>query len=387
MNSLIQQHRSSSSRHRNFLNITTSQQQLRMQSPLTQIENSQINQKDLIHKLVQTLRLQPTQRNKENKNRQQKARSQLNSGQKQRVLEDRLYKLETANSPTLGSQNRRLFNQTLPLIAQPRYKNFKIMQFLGKGRYSNVHLAIDENTNYHVALKIMKKAQIQSMSQSIAQEIKIQYLLNHPNIVKLYTFFQNADEIVLVLEYCPNGQIHKILKGLPECSFPEKLASSYIRQILSALIYLHRNGIIHRDLKPENIFLCYNQIKIADFTYSVYSPEDQRQTQCGSLAYLSPEIIRGENYDKSTDMWSLGVLAYELCCGETPWEDLRQDEMQQMIQDGIINMPDSFSCELKDFISKLVTSDSKSRMTAKQAMTHPWVQQQEEQLTQYEFKL
>ncbi|CAK95191.1 unnamed protein product (macronuclear) [Paramecium tetraurelia] len=386
MNSLIQQHRSASSRHRSFLNITASQQ-LRMQSPLTYTENSQINQKDLIHKLVQTLRLQPTKKNKENKNRQQKARSQLNSGQKQRVLEDRLQKLDTANSPTLGSQNRRHFNLTLPHITQAKYKSFKMLQFLGKGRYSNVHLAIDENTNYHVALKIMKKAQIQSMSQSIAQEIKIQYLLNHPNIVKLYTFFQNTDEIVLVLEYCPNGQIHKILKGLPECCFPEKLASSYIRQILSALIYLHRNGIIHRDLKPENIFLCYNQIKIADFTYSVYSPEDQRQTQCGSLAYLSPEIIRGENYDKSTDMWSLGVLAYELCCGETPWEDLRQDEMQQMIQDGIIKMPDSFSCELKDFISKLVTSDSKSRMTAKQAMTHPWVQQQEEQLTQYEFNL
>ncbi|CAD8104134.1 unnamed protein product [Paramecium sonneborni] len=384
MNSLIQQHRSASIRQRHFLNMTQSQT-VRFQSPLNNLDNCTTIQKELIHKLVHTLKLGPNKKCKENK--QPKSRSQLNSGQKQRMLEDRLQKLEIPNSPTYSTKNRRTFNQTLPHISQDKYRSFKMLQFLGKGKYSNVHLAVDENTNYHVALKVMKKQQICSMSQSIAQEIKIQYLLNHPNIVKLYTFFQNVDEIVLVLEYCPQGQIHKILKSLPECSFSEELASSYIKQILSALVYLHRNGIIHRDLKPENIFLCYNQVKIADFTYSVYSPQDERQTQCGSLAYLSPEIIRGENYDKSTDMWSLGVLAYELCCGETPWEDLRQDEMQQMIQDGNIKLPHFFSDELKDFISKLVTADSKMRMTAKQAINHPWVQQSEIQLSKFEFNI
>ncbi|CAD8108794.1 unnamed protein product [Paramecium sonneborni] len=255
----------------------------------------------------------------------------------------------------------------------------KILEFLNFTIFSNVHLALDESTNYHVALKIIKQTQIQKCHnpQTKKQKYNIYLIIQAQSNYVLFfkiemQFNQNlADEIVLVLEYFPNGQIHKILKGIPEYSFPEKLASSYILQIICALIYSHRNGIILRDLKPENIFLCYNQIKIADFTYSVSSAKDQRQTQCGSLAYLSPEIVRGENYDKSTDMWSLGVLAYELCCGETPWEDLRQDEIQQMIQDGIIKMPDSFSCELKDFISKLVTYDSKSRMAAKKAISHP----------------
>ncbi|CAD8095254.1 unnamed protein product [Paramecium sonneborni] len=351
----------------------------KLSSPLhTQqdLVDQKINQKELIETLLKTIKRKPTQ----NEKPQKRIRSNANSGQK--LVEINKNVLHIRDYETEQQTFKKMLNKTILPKAQ-QLSNYTMLQFLGKGKYSEVKLACEINTGIHVALKIMKKEQICSIWKSIAQELKIQYLLNHPNIVKLYTFFHTSTEIVLVLEYCCHGQLHKLLRSLPETCFSEQVASFYVKQVASALNYLHRNGIIHRDIKPENIFLCYNQIKLADFTHSIYSPQQERSTQCGSLAYISPEIVKGENYDKSTDMWSLGVLAFELCTGETPWEDLSYQEMQDMIISGNIRFPNKFSEELRDFIRNLIHVDPKNRMNARQALSHPWLIDCKQEISQF----
>ncbi|CAD8189579.1 unnamed protein product [Paramecium pentaurelia] len=351
----------------------------KLNSPLhTQqdIIDPKINRKELIDTLLKTIKKKSNQNEKPKK----RIRSNANSGQKLVEINQNVLHIQDYNTEQFQ------FKKVISKIILPKTQqlsNYNMLQFIGKGKYSEVQLACEITTGIHVALKIMKKQQIQSIWKSIAQELKIQYLLNHPNIVKLYTFFQTTLDIILVLEYCCHGQLHKVLRSLPETSFTEQVAASYIKQIALALNYLHRNGIIHRDLKPENIFLCYDQVKLADFTHSIYSPQQERSTQCGSLAYISPEIIKGENYDKSTDMWSLGVLAYELCSGETPWEDLSYLEMQQIILSGNIRFPSKFTPELKDFIKNLIHIDPKNRMNTKQVLNHPWLQETKQEVSQF----
>lgn len=141
-------------------------------------------------------------------------------------------------------------------------------------------------------------------------------------MLQLYGFFHDASKVYLILEYAPEGELYKDMQRQPHGRYSEQVATNYIRQVTQALMYIHSKDVIHRDIKPENLLNCLGTIKLADYGWSVHAPTNCRQTMCGTLDYLPPEMVNGGDltYDKTIDVWSLGVLAYELSCGFPPFE-------------------------------------------------------------------
>lgn len=137
----------------------------------------------------------------------------------------------------------------------------------------------------------------------------------------MYGFFWDKKKIYLILEYALGGELYKDLQAQPNKRYSETRTANYILQLWDALSYLHVKEVIHRDIKPENLLNSQGTIKIADFGWSVYAPQEgRRETLCGTLDYLPPEMVKGDTHDKNVDIWSLGILWYELLWGFPPFE-------------------------------------------------------------------
>ncbi|WRT64293.1 uncharacterized protein IL334_001224 [Kwoniella shivajii] len=201
--------------------------------------------------------------------------------------------------------------------------NFDIGRPLGKGHFGKVYLArVKSKTDpFILVLKCLTKDQVISdgVQIQVRREIEVMQQLRHPNIIRLYGWFHDSTRIFLMMEFAGQGELFKHLakKG----RFSERRSSRYIRQVASGLAYLHSNQIIHRDIKPENLLLGMNgEIKIGDFGWSVHSPtENSQRTLAGTLSYVAPEMILGQPYGNAIDIWALGVLTYEMTCGEEPF--------------------------------------------------------------------
>ncbi|CAI2373301.1 unnamed protein product [Moneuplotes crassus] len=180
-------------------------------------------------------------------------------------------------------------------------KDFELGQQLGKGRFGDVYLAREKKTKFIVALKILDKKKIREchIEHQIKREIENQCLINHKNILKMYEFFWDDNSIYLILEYS-QCELYQHLINQPDKKYSESRAANYIKQVAEALHYLHSKNVIHRDLKPENLLNCQGTIKIADFGWSVYSPtKNRRNTLCGTLDYLPPEMVMNETYENN----------------------------------------------------------------------------------------
>jgi aurora kinase len=159
----------------------------------------------------------------------------------------------------------------------------------------------------------------------------------------------------LILEFAGKGELYKLLRK--ENRFPEWKAAQYIAQMAAALKYLHKKHVMHRDIKPENILVgIHGEIKISDFGWSVHAPNNRRNTMCGTLDYLPPEMLKpgsAENYyNEKVDLWSLGVLTYEFLVGEAPFEDT-PIITQRRIARGEMTVPGFVSPEAKDLIKRV----------------------------------
>ncbi|OAQ99933.1 hypothetical protein LLEC1_04315 [Akanthomyces lecanii] len=166
------------------------------------------------------------------------------------------------------------------------------------------------------------------------------------------------------------------LKVLHKDEVAAEGAEAHVRREIESLAYLHSRNVMHRDLKPENILVgLHGELKLADFGYSVHSPSDRRQTICGTLDYLPPEMLNQRKvvYSRAVDQWTLGVLTYEFLTGEAPFEDEPHVTKKRIVVGDMKPLPASVGLEARDFVYSLLEQDPTKRLPLTQVMNHPWI--------------
>ncbi|KAK6864865.1 serine/threonine-protein kinase [Apiospora arundinis] len=286
------------------------------------------------------------------------------------------------SSSSRTSDESQAERKSVVLVEQPTIKQFHLGMFeigrpLGKGKFGRVYLARERSNGFICALKVLHKNELQQgrVEKQVRREIEIQSNLRHPNVLQLYGHFHDSKRVFLILEFAGKGELYKHLRK--ENRFPEWKAAQYVAQMASALRYLHRKHVIHRDIKPENILVgIHGELKLSDFGWSVHAPNNRRQTMCGTLDYLPPEMIKpggSDNfYNEKVDLWSLGVLAYEFLVGEAPFEDTPV-MTQRRIARADMTIPSFVSPEARDIIKKLLVLDPDKRIPLEQVQQHPWI--------------
>lgn len=259
---------------------------------------------------------------------------------------------------------------------------YDVGEEIGRGGFSIVLAGTNKETGQKVAIKCIQLS-MQSdddATTALKREIHIMRKVNHPNILKLYdVFLENDDNFCLVMEYVPGKELFERI--ISRGQYSEKHASNIIRQITSAIEYLHDIGIAHRDLKPENLLSSGDDdnevIKIIDFGLSKKFGDEQLVTSVGSPGYVAPEVLTAETYDKSVDMWSVGVILYILLSGFPPFFAETSTELFKKIIDVKYDFDDpaweDVSEEPKEIIRNLLVKEPAKRLTAKQLAQHPWV--------------
>ena len=250
---------------------------------------------------------------------------------------------------------------------------------LGSGSFGRVYLVSHNDSKKLFALKVIDKRKLMvsyGKLDIIYNEINIHSKLAHENIIKLYNVNEDNENINIILEYAENGNLFELISK-EKTGLEESKAFDYFIQVVNAVYYLHSNNIIHRDIKPENILIGNdNKIKLCDFGWAKELTLENRSTFCGTVEYMAPEIVGSENYDYSVDIWSLGILLYELLFGHSPFKanntknvilnikthELTYDENNKKI---------SNSC--KDLIQKLLVSNPQKRLKIKDILEHPFV--------------
>ena len=192
---------------------------------------------------------------------------------------------------------------------------------IGSGAFSKVYLGKHIPTNELYAIKKIIKKEIKTKIDSIEiikREIEFHSKLYHKNITHLIATYENEENIYIILEYSNRGDLYKLIKKKKLTE--EKICFNYFIQVLNAVLFLHENNLIHRDIKPENILLNEkNEIKLCDFGCCAESGIGNRTTFCGTYEYMAPEILKESSYNNSVDIWSLGILLFELSHGYTPF--------------------------------------------------------------------
>nr|3DAJ_A Chain A, serine/threonine kinase 6 [Mus musculus] len=253
-------------------------------------------------------------------------------------------------------------------------EDFDIGRPLGKGKFGNVYLARERQSKFILALKVLFKTQLEKagVEHQLRREVEIQSHLRHPNILRLYGYFHDATRVYLILEYAPLGTVYRELQKLSR--FDEQRTATYITELANALSYCHSKRVIHRDIKPENLLLGSNgELKIADFGWSVHAPSSRRDTLCGTLDYLPPEMIEGRMHDEKVDLWSLGVLCYEFLVGMPPFEAHTYQETYRRISRVEFTFPDFVTEGARDLISRLLKHNASQRLTLAEVLEHPWI--------------
>jgi len=285
-------------------------------------------------------------------------------------------------------------------------------EILGQGAYASVRTCRNIWTDQEFAVKIIDKVPGHARSRVFKEIETFHHCRGHKNIIQLIEYFEEADRFYLVFEKIHGGQLLDHIQN--RVRFTEKEASYVIRDLASALQFLHKKGIAHRDLKPENVLCEYEDqlcpVKLCDFdlgsgikfnsqlTSPISTPA--LLTPVGSAEFMAPEVVeafmddseRDLAYDKKCDLWSLGIIMYILLCGYPPFSgncgsqcgwnqgepcNACQELLFHSIQDGHFDFPETewreISLEAKDLISKLLVKDPRKRLSAEQVLEHPWV--------------
>ncbi|ORZ01699.1 kinase-like domain-containing protein [Syncephalastrum racemosum] len=252
--------------------------------------------------------------------------------------------------------------------------DFDVGRHLGTGRFGTAYLAREKQSQVTVAIKVVKKQEIleANIVAFLKREIEIHAHLRHPNILRLYGYFHDDEHVYMVLEYAAKGDLYTHIHERGPLS--ESLAAKYVAKILSAIQYLHSLHIIHRDIKPENVLLdAKGELKLADFGWAVHDRSPRRLTFCGTLDYLPPEMINRREHNEKVDVWALGILAYELLVGQTPFEEDEYTDTYNRILNLNYTFPNTVSPVARNFVSKILQYEPRKRPNIADMADHPWI--------------
>ncbi|WOL13486.1 CBL-interacting serine/threonine-protein kinase 21 isoform X2 [Canna indica] len=252
---------------------------------------------------------------------------------------------------------------------------YQLKRTIGEGTFAKVKLAVNRETNAYVAVKIIDKAMVvrNNLMYQVKREIRTMKLLHHPNIVKIHEVIATKTKIYLVMEYVSGGQLSNKLEYINKLD--EREARKYFQQLIDAMDYFHSRGVYHRDLKPENLLLdSRGDLKVSDFGLSVLRrPGDLLSTACGSPSYVAPEVIIHRSYDgAAADIWSCGVILFELLAGFLPFEDRSLVNLYRKISRAEYRFPDWFTNSQKKFISRILEPFPTKRATVSEIIEHEW---------------
>ena len=258
--------------------------------------------------------------------------------------------------------------------------DYKIAERLGKGAFSEVFLATHRSLGIKRCIKVTRKRSNSTPQENdaVLEEVRILKDIDHPNIMRVYEYYQDSQNIYVVSEYLSGGELFDRI--VASKYFTEAKAKVLMQKILSAISYLHKKKIVHRDMKPENI--CFESkdenadVKIIDFGTSKKMQQNEiLKTKLGTAYYIAPEVL-SNSYDSKCDIWSCGVIFYILMCGYPPFNAKTDDEIFKKIQKGVFVFPDEewkkVSPEAKKFVQRMLTLKPASRPTADELLKDPW---------------
>ncbi|XP_072292517.1 calcium/calmodulin-dependent protein kinase type II subunit gamma isoform X3 [Eucyclogobius newberryi] len=269
------------------------------------------------------------------------------------------------------------------IVTSTRFTDeYQLYEELGKGAFSIVKRCVKKSTGQEYAAKIINTKKLSARDhQKLEREARICRLLKHPNIVRLHDSISEEGFHYLVFDLVTGGELFEDIVAREYYS--EADASHCINQILESVSHIHQHDIVHRDLKPENLLLASKMkgaaVKLADFGLAIEVQGDQQAWFgfAGTPGYLSPEVLRKDPYGKPVDIWACGVILYILLVGYPPFWDEDQHKLYQQIKAGAYDFPspewDTVTPEAKNLINQMLTINPAKRITADQAIKHPWV--------------
>ena len=267
-------------------------------------------------------------------------------------------------------------NDDIFFQAEIKIGPFKLLDTIGKGKFATVSLGIHEETKEKVAIKQIKKSELNT-DNLLTKEINILKILFHPYLTKMYCVIEKDEDIFIITEYCSKGDVLNII--IENGAFEESKSCKIFQQILSSLEYLHNNNICHRDIKPENILLDeYDDAKLSDFGLSKkYEKNEFLKSACGSPMYAAPEMLLGKPYKgNKIDIWSLGISLYTMVCGDLPFDIEEGDDLKTLVYNithGKYTIPEFISPSCQDLIKRILEINPDKRINIDEIKKHEWV--------------
>ena len=254
--------------------------------------------------------------------------------------------------------------------------HYLIIKPLGKGSFADVFMVKNEKTQEIMAMKRIHSEKIKKDSQLkelLDHEVKILRLCNSENITKFHAFLESDNNIYIIMEYCKDGDMKEFLKKQTKKRVSEKEATNIMKQLLKGFQELHRIGAMHRDFKPENVLIHEGVFKICDFGFGKISK--LTATSLGTAKYMAPEIIKYEEYDYKVDIWSLGVVLYEMLFGCVLFWGNNDDEIEHQVLHENLNLTHSevqISKECKDLLERMLEKNPNNRISWSELIRHPF---------------
>jgi len=254
---------------------------------------------------------------------------------------------------------------------------YRIGRLLGKGAFGKVNLGMHKLTGKMVAIKSINKECLtdENSKKKVMQEFSILKLMKHQSVIRLYETFESKKHILFIIELCAGGDLLNYVRKRRRL---KEITAKYVfKQIIDGLNYIHSKGILHRDIKLDNILLNANgDIKICDFGVSKVEKKGEKMfEQCGTPAYIAPEILRDKGYEGfSVDIWSAGVALYAILYGTVPFKGSDMKALQKQILKGQYTLKDDISNEARDLLKKMLDIDPRKRITGQEILLHPWLQ-------------